>query len=447
MKHIIILARHFTPRRVLVVILALSVLARIGSALLMGDTVEVLPGIFDQVSYHTLALRLLGGHGFTFDQEWWPITPAGQPTAHWSYLYTGYLVLVYAVFGAHPLAARLIQAVLAGLLLPWLTYRLGRRLAPGSQAVGLIAAAWSALYGYFAYYGGALMTETFYILCILWMLDAALEVAAQENPPLRLWLLLGLACGLTALLRQVILPFVLVLFIWLAWVKVGRGRVGMGLRRALPGALAALVVMGALILPVTAWNYSQFGRFVLLNTNAGYAFFWSNHPVHGYAFVSLFTPDMPTYQELIPAELRGLDEAALNDALMQRGWQFVFADPLRYLALCVTRIPDYFMFWPSPQSSTLSNIVRVGSIGVALPFMLAGLMLWWRRAWRAGKWALLRTPGGLLLLFMLVYTGIHLASWAGIRYRLPVDAVGLLFAAIALHQLTQWGWQKFHPAA
>jgi len=75
-----------------------------------------------------LATRVLEGHGFTFDVNWWPVTRAGQPTAHWSYLYTFFLTLVYALFGAHPLAARLIQSLIVGLLMPWLAYRLAQRI-------------------------------------------------------------------------------------------------------------------------------------------------------------------------------------------------------------------------------------------------------------------------------------------------------------------------------
>ncbi len=169
------------PKRWLLLILAVAVAARLGSALLMGDQVEILPGIYDQVSYHTLAIRLLGGHGFTFDQLWWPATPAGQPTAAWSYLYTFYLVGVYALFGAHPLAARLIQAVAAGIGMPWMVYRLAKRVFSSEHAkaetIGLLAAGWTAVYGYFVYYAGALMTETFYTIGILWILDCGLRIA------------------------------------------------------------------------------------------------------------------------------------------------------------------------------------------------------------------------------------------------------------------------------
>ena len=112
-----------THRRWLWIIVAIAVTARLAAALLMGERVEPLPGIHDQISYDTLAQRLLAGHGFSFPVAWYPFTPPNQPTAHWSYLYTLTLAGVYAVFGHHPLAARLIQA-LASSLHVWLAYRL-----------------------------------------------------------------------------------------------------------------------------------------------------------------------------------------------------------------------------------------------------------------------------------------------------------------------------------
>ena len=92
--------------RLLAAILAVSVLLRAGAALYFGNEVVELPGATDQLSYHNLALRLLGGHGFSFGEPWWPMTRAGEPTAHWSFLYTLYVAAVYAVTSLSPLAAR-----------------------------------------------------------------------------------------------------------------------------------------------------------------------------------------------------------------------------------------------------------------------------------------------------------------------------------------------------
>jgi hypothetical protein len=187
-------------------------------------------------------------------------------------------------------------------------------------------------------------------------------------------------------------------------------------------------LIAAFILPVSLYNYSRFGRFVLLNTNSGYAFFWGNNPVYGTKFI----PILPTaeYQSMIPEEVRHLDEAALDQELLKRGIQFVMNDPKRYVLLSLSRIPPYFMFWYSSDSSTLSNISRMGSFGVFLPFMLYGLFLVMRK--RIGFWKLLFSPRGLLMLFALVYAGVHILTWTLIRYRLPVDAVLIPFAGYAV---------------
>jgi hypothetical protein len=42
-----------------------------------------------------------------------------------------------------------------------------------------------------------------------------------------------------------------------------------------------------------------------------------------------------------------------------------------------------------------------------------------------------------LYLFMVIHTGIHLLSWPSPRYRLPVDAVLMVFAGIALIELAK----------
>ncbi len=422
-----------TDKLKLLIIIIIAVLLRAAVAFYLGDHVVDLPGTFDQISYDMLARRVVGGYGFTVAQEWWPLTPAGAPTAHWSYLYTVYLATVYKFFGYHPLIARLIQAVLGGILMPWLIYRLGK--AHFSNKVGLIAAGLSAIYLYFVYYAAALMTETFYIIGILWILDVATRLGA--DPPkdtpfssayyLKASLNLGLAMAVTVLFRQVILLFFPVLFLWLFWRSFRRKKSSsLKIIGVLSGATLILI---AAVLPWTWRNYQVFNRFVLLNTNAGYAFFWGNHPIHGYNFISILPADGPSYQDLIPPELRSLDEAALDQALLKRGLAFIQRDPLRYLILSGSRTKDYFQFWPSGKSSLVSNISRVFSFALLLPFMIYGLIISFP--------GVIKSKTLILYLFIIVYTGVHLLTWALIRYRLPVDAVLILFAGAALQKIQQ----------
>lgn len=422
--------RHWLP-----LIIGVSICLRVAMAVSLGDQVIDLPGTYDQISYDTLAQRVRAGHGFSFAEYWWPATQAGEPTAHWSYLYTLYLAVVYSLVGYHPLLARLIQALLAGVLMPWLTYRLGYRYF--SREVGLIAAAIMALYAYFIYYAGALVTETFYVMAVLWVLDLAgqlggtpsktseFDLQAQSFSPKLYSLLLGLALAVAVLLRQLFLLFIPILFAWLLW-RSYRYRV-QTVKQMLGIIVGATIILVISIAPWTWRNYQAFHRFVLLNTNAGFAFFWGNHPIHGYNFISILPDNGPSYHDLIPPELLNLNEAELDQALLKQGLGFIQADPVRYLILSFSRIKDYFKFWPSSDSGLISNISRVLSLGLLLPFIIYGLIRCLPRS--------LSAQTSILYLFIIVYTAIHLLSWALIRYRLPVDAILIVFAGAALLEL------------
>jgi hypothetical protein len=439
-------------RRWLLAIVLLAVALRVGSALYQGNEITILPGTYDQVSYDALARRVLDGHGFSFGQDHWPATRAGEPTAHWSFLYTLYLSAVYALFGPNPLPARLIQGVLAGVLQTILFWRLGRRVF--NPVVGLLAAAFSAVYIYFVYYAGALITETFYITALLWIADIGFRIDERTRSGLptqdaswRRWLVwaeLGLAIGVAALLRQLVLLLVPFLFLWLWW-RIARrqpGDSGGGFAkrwfgwRTFSGFVLTLTIVVLIVLPWTVRNYRVFHTMVLLNTNSGYVFFWANHPIYGTQFTGILPADGPGYGDLLPAELLTLNEAELDKALLSRGVGFVLDDLGRYALLSLSRTREYFKFWPSSDSGLISNVSRVASFGLFLPLMIYGVILAGVRSvrakdetWRARVW--------LLLGFMALYTLMHLLTWTLIRYRLPVDACLLLFAAYGFADLLQ----------
>ena len=416
-------------------VLILSVMLRLGAVFLQGNTVQALPGIHDQISYHELALRVLDGHGFSFATDWWPATKAGEPTAHWSFLYTLYLSLVYALFDVNPLMARLIQAVVAGVLHPWLTWRIATRLF--GQRVGLLAAGICAVYAYFVYYASALMTETFFILAVLTVLDQATQFAANdERRKSRDWALLGLATGCAVLLRQAFLIFVPLLFGWLLW------RCRSRLIRTTRGLCLVALILAACILPWTVRNYMAYGHLVLLNSNAGYVLFWSSHPVHRAGFVPILPSSGPSYGELIPPDLLALDEVELDRALFTLGVRQITSDLPRFAWLSVSRTAEYFKFWPTANTGMAGNVARVFSFGILFPFVIVGILTLIKRSTRSRS----ETPGSaqvqgqdtgadLLALFVLVYTAIHLATWALVRYRLPVDAVFVVYAAVGMLSL------------
>jgi len=110
---------------------------------------------------------------------------------------------------------------------------------------------------------------------------------------------------------------------------------------------------------------------------------------------------------LIPAELRNLDEAALDQALLKRGFQFVLDDPIRYVLLTC---PASRAISNSGQSLALAHQQYVARriVRDLFPFMLYGLAL-----------SFLNRPlkhAGLLYLFIAVYTAFtwYRGRWCAI---------------------------------
>lgn len=391
----------------LIMILFLAVVLRIIAAVFLGDNVDELPGIHDQISYNALAQNLLRSNGYSFDNNWYPFTPANTPTSHWSFIYPAYLAMIYYLFGSHPLVARLVQGIVGGVMISLLLYLIGRRIF--DKYVGLIAAAIAAVYVYYIYYNVALMTETFFIVAMLLSIYICLEI--YEKPTLRRWFALGIVVGFAVLLRQTVLFILPIFLLWLLWKLRGQVRV-----RHL---IIPLLLVILFIIPWTVRNYMVFNQFLLLNSNSGYALYASNNPNLGNKW------DSDKVVIPIPDELAGLNEAEIDRALLKLSIQYVIEDPVRYSLLTLSKVPEYFKFWPTSQSSTISNVSRVLSFGLFLPFMVWGITS------SISNWK----KYIILYMFALGHTIIYLLSWPAPRYRLPVDAILILFAGFALYNL------------
>jgi hypothetical protein len=254
------------------------------------------------------------------------------------------------------------------------------------------------------------MTETFFIVFVLFALLMGLEL--KETPTLARWFFLGLALGMASLLRQAFLLFVPFLLLWLFW------ELKKDSRHYWKFSIPVFVIV-IMIAPWTLRNYLVYDQFLLLNSNAGYALFASNNPSLGTnrRNESVVVP--------VPIELAGKNEAELDRDLTQRGFDFIFANPKRYFLLNLDKTLEFFRFWPTNDSSGISNINRTLSFGLYLPFMVMGLIL------SVSRWRNF-IP---LYLFIVIHTGIHLLSWPSPRYRLPVDAVLMIFAGFAIIRL------------
>ena len=412
MKPLMTRIRRITPQQWMILILILAFIPRLAVAVWLGDTMKVLDagGTHDQISYDMLAHRVATGYGFTFPEPWYPWVPANTVTSYYSGTMVLHLATIYKVFGYHPLVARLLYAVL-GTAIVYLVYRLGRRVF-GTKA-GLIAAALAAGYAYLILYSATLLTETPFIFFLLLAINAAYDAADGGGTRKLIVMSLGLAgC---VLFRMASLPFLVLLTGWAFWRARRSSRPLRISRLTIPIAIVVLAVA-----PWTIRNYLLYDRFMLLESQYGHVLWNSNHPDQGTSFRGAWVAP-------IPEGLKGLNEVDLTNELLRRGRENILADPRRFLLLSLSRVKFFFTFWPTADSSLVSNIARVLSFGITLPFMLAGIIL------SARKWRELLP----LYLFLVIHYAVYLSSWVMIRYRVPADTVLLIFAAVAIADLAQ----------
>lgn len=394
------------PRRIrpIVAILLVAFLLRAAASVYLGNEVSGISGAQDEVSYSILGQRLVDGFGLTFPVDWYPWIKADEPQSYYSGTMSLYLAGIYAVFGYVPLIARLITALL-GTGVVWMMYLLARRLF--GERIALITAAIGAVYTYLIFYGATLVTETPFMFALLVAIYMAYEVA--DDPVPWKWCALGVGLALTILFRMAVVFYVPVLT---AWVLMRR-------RKWDYWALAPIVIIALFVLPFTLRNYRLWGEFALLETQFGHVFWNGNHPGHEGNFHPFRT--FP-----IPDDVLALhNDVKITKKLLAMGIQNIQEHPKYFVTLTLTRLREFFMFWPTSESGTFANALRVLSFGIMWPFAVAGLYIS-RHQWRE------LTP---IYLFALIHTGVYSVTWTMVRYRIPLDAVLIPFAAVALNAL------------
>ena len=385
-------------------ILVIAFLVRLAAAVYLGNNLSGLSGAYDEISYNTLAERYVEGYGLTFPSDWYPWIKANAPQSYYSIIMSLYLVGIYRIFGYLPIVARLITVLLSTISV-YVIFLLVRKVF--NQKVALFAALISALYAYLIFYGVTLVTETPFILFILLSIYLAYDIS--EFPKMWKWIGLGIALSICVLFRMAVIFYIPFLLTWIIWKQ----------RSNRLYAIIPLVLIFVSILPFTIRNYQIWGRFLLLESQFGHVFWNGNHPDSN--------GDFHPYRVFpIPGEvLSENNDVVITNRLLKMGIENIGNNPNLFISLIITRLREFFKFWPTSDSDTVANFMRVISFGVLLPLSVMGLWLSRKEFWRL-------TP---IWLFMLIHTGVYAISWTMIRYRIPLDAILTMFAGLTVADL------------
>jgi len=340
-----------------------------------------------------------------------------------------FLASVYSILGHDLIAARVAQALLGAMtaaLLGAIAMTLwGRR-------TGILAALLAALYGPLIYFCGELVSVTLEVALVAGSLLLTLRAAGSDGArpggergrggAHGAAAGAGLLLAAAAVTRPTVLPFALAAAVWLYSRSVGRAAVGIYLAAALSLPLAATVRNGVLA-----------GDRVFIASQGGINFYIGNNPSSDGS-----TPYVPgagsgiaaTHEE--PARIasaaagRALRPSEVSAHWYRRGAEFWVRTPGRAIALFVKKVAlvwnrrelpnnqDQQFF--APFHSWLFRVPWLPSFALLAPIALVA-------AWTE------RRRAGLLAAFLALTTAVTAAFFVCDRFRLPLVAALIPFAA------------------
>lgn len=368
----------------------------------------------DEVGFHGTAANL-ALHGVIGTGETRKIMPP-IPCAFFALFY---LIRPYALF------ARLGQAFVSAAT-ACLIGRMTNDLT-GSVPAGRLALAVSAVYPFFIYYSGLLMTETLYLafaVAGLWFLSASLRDAGAPGKAA----ISGLALGLAALCRTE--GAYIAAVIWAA-----AGAACLAGRWSWKNLAAGVL---AWLLPLAAWsarNQAAAGAFTL-DTHGGKTlligteFFDQNEIDTSLAARALEL--LPFYRETL-----ALPEVERDRVYKRRAFEFLRANPGEAARQSARKFVNFWRLFPRTDKTPATHKdVSGASAGMSRSLMVATSLAFEPLLILGGFWGLwlLRERGATLFplaLFLLGTMGIHILVVSQMRYRLPVMPLLILGAAYA----------------
>ncbi|MSP24647.1 MAG: hypothetical protein EXR75_05680 [Myxococcales bacterium] len=363
---------------------AVALAARIAVVLWAQDRI---PPAADGIYYHRLASRLSEGSGYTW------LWPDGAVThaAHYPVGYPAILAPFYAVFGARPVVAMMVNALLGALVAIAVHSLLTRS---RSRAIALTGALFAALHPALVAYTPAVMTEgvTAALLISAMALAALLRPSSTGTHLSRLGLMgllgSGALLGVVTLVRPQCLVFAPLLGLIATPRRASLARVGLQ---------AAIVTAAALTIcaPWTLRNCRKMGACALVSVNGGWNLLIGTNPRGHGGWAALETPD---------ACREVFDEAAKDRCFGRAAAAQIAHDPAAWLALAPAKLRvsfDYcgaagwYLHESAPEHFSASAKVALGIVEtivvrVLLALALVGCLPSRRASWKYPRVAVAR---------------------------------------------------------
>ncbi|MEQ8764206.1 MAG: glycosyltransferase family 39 protein [Planctomycetota bacterium] len=406
-----------SSRQVTGILLGLALAVRIACILTFTPHARA-----DDIETGQIARHILAGEGYSLNY-FGPL----RPTAAFPPFETYLNVAVHGVLGYGEgsfLVVVLIRSLLS-VLTAWVVYRTVRIAFDPTLALwALIVVAFHPAFIFYSSVTPMLTRPPYSMLAIAVVLNRLVHWMKSPSRACLIWF--GVASGLGALVQPR-----LIFFAWIAFAFVEHRRIRAREVSLLGGVrrLGAAVIIAVLVaLPWTIRNTLTFGELVWLRSDQGTLFWIGNNPAAKGDFSGIPGPVWPSFDiapaRTLPEGVRRraseANEVERDHLLFREGVTFVKDNPGRFAELCFARL-RFFWFGPARDRASALREALDQLFAVYSGLLLIGIAI--------GASLVRERFGRVLLLLLLVYTGLHAVTHAGMYYyRMSIEPYALILA-------------------
>ncbi len=286
-------------------VIGFALIVRALSLVLFADSL----GPNREWGFFTLVQHWFQGYGYSF------VSQAGCVSAYRSPGFLFFLTAVYGLFGFANFFAQAVVQNLLAVLLAYLVYRLGWRIT-SDRRVGWMAALIVTLHPYTFYH----YTQYYHtVLSGVFLVSLLLCLFALERTKKWKWAwIAGVMTAGLAYIQGTILPVMPLLSVWLIW------RWRKEWKAAIVAIAMIAVTSAGLIMPWTIRNWQVFHQFIPLTTDLGHALAKANNEnILGLTLLG-FPQEVQTSDVSVdpedPQRIRYTIRPEAEAALRERGW-------------------------------------------------------------------------------------------------------------------------------
>ncbi|MCM8818097.1 MAG: glycosyltransferase family 39 protein [Candidatus Omnitrophica bacterium] len=373
-------------RKILIYILIFGFLLRLGFILTLKNQLY----FDDEYEYFKMAENFLLGKGLIVSENFKSFRPPLYPL----------ILSMLIILKFNILSIRILQSLISTFTI-YLIYLTGKEIF--NRKTGAFSACISAVYPFFVFYNGFLLTETLFVFLVVLSIFYLIKMVDSNG---KISFKSGVIMAISGLTRPTFQLYFPVSILHILFFK---DKLKTKLKKI-------LVISTGFVLSLSPWiirNYKIFHKFIPGTTMGGWVFWEGNNPYSEGGPCSYF-----------PENIHLIEETARDKILYKMAFKVIKENPDRFFHLLKNKFKRFWNIVPNApefEKKIFYRFISVFSFGIMIPFFIIGFFI-----------SLKNKKAQFFHSLIILFTIFHIIFLASIRYRLPIEPFYIILSVYGL---------------